>query len=491
MKVFISNFTNEIVSKFGNCSLIGRKGDDCIEIIEAIKDTTNIPQLPEGLSIVGNSSEGKILIKDSEITIEKNDSFIKRINFIWMKIILPSSLSENSQRLAQIQEFPSEIFYSEGLTKFTKAEKKKGKKGGKAAPKETKPNNGLKEFVKELRSKLKIGLEESTRMNKPLGIPCITLNLFCSSSNPDAELSIQFSETASLHSSSYFTLLPLDSPIESNISNLLNSHLEGKMKNINGFTSFWSEFSSVPFLVNSTEKPYLRDLGKIPEQFPIRNIKHVDEFLGKPVNVHKFVQSKSEDEELSMIKGNYAYFHYLQDGFNDEGWGCAYRSLQTLLSWYVLTGIVENSKFQFPRYIKQIQQLLLSYGEQPPDFVGSDTWIGSIEVGYMVSHLTSFEHKIIFLQDGADVVTIIRQLKEHFNTVGSPIMFGGSMYAYTLLGIIDSPEPKFLILDPHFTGSDSSKAILEKKGVSWKTKEMFQEGNYYNFCLPQLTKVND
>jgi hypothetical protein len=34
-----------------------------------------------------------------------------------------------------------------------------------------------------------------------------------------------------------------------------------------------------------------------------------------------------EKSEKSVIEGSYLYFHYMQDKVNDEGWGCAYRSL--------------------------------------------------------------------------------------------------------------------------------------------------------------------
>ncbi|KAL2346987.1 hypothetical protein Fmac_000987 [Flemingia macrophylla] len=39
---------------------------------------------------------------------------------------------------------------------------------------------------------------------------------------------------------------------------------------------------------------------------------------------------------VSLVQGSYEYFHYLQDGYNDSGWGCAYRSLQTIISWFRL-----------------------------------------------------------------------------------------------------------------------------------------------------------
>ncbi|KAK3260146.1 hypothetical protein CYMTET_30883 [Cymbomonas tetramitiformis] len=38
----------------------------------------------------------------------------------------------------------------------------------------------------------------------------------------------------------------------------------------------------------------------------------------------------------SLVQGDYVYHHYMQDRFDDKGWGCAYRSLQTLCSWFRL-----------------------------------------------------------------------------------------------------------------------------------------------------------
>lgn len=35
-----------------------------------------------------------------------------------------------------------------------------------------------------------------------------------------------------------------------------------------------------------------------------------------------------------LVDGLYDYYHYMQDKFNDAGWGCAYRSLQTIVSWF-------------------------------------------------------------------------------------------------------------------------------------------------------------
>lgn len=40
--------------------------------------------------------------------------------------------------------------------------------------------------------------------------------------------------------------------------------------------------------------------------------------------------------QVYLVDGLYDYYHYMQDKFNDAGWGCAYRSLQTIISWFKL-----------------------------------------------------------------------------------------------------------------------------------------------------------
>lgn len=41
-----------------------------------------------------------------------------------------------------------------------------------------------------------------------------------------------------------------------------------------------------------------------------------------------------KDGQISLVQGKYSFYHYGQGGFNDHQWGCAYRSLQTLYSWF-------------------------------------------------------------------------------------------------------------------------------------------------------------
>ena len=56
---------------------------------------------------------------------------------------------------------------------------------------------------------------------------------------------------------------------------------------------------------------------------------------------------------------------------------------------------------------------------------------------------------------GSDIPSHARALAAHFQTHGTPVMIGGGVLAYTLLGVAFnelSGEAAFLILDPHYTG---------------------------------------
>ena len=57
------------------------------------------------------------------------------------------------------------------------------------------------------------------------------------------------------------------------------------------------------------------------------------------LHVHENAPSPlSEEDGLKLsgkyeVSGHYEYWHYGCDGFDDRGWGCGYRTLQTICSW--------------------------------------------------------------------------------------------------------------------------------------------------------------
>ncbi|XP_067154083.1 ufm1-specific protease 2 isoform X3 [Apteryx mantelli] len=176
------------------------------------------------------------------------------------------------------------------------------------------------------------------------------------------------------------------------------------------------------------------------------------------------------------------------DRIDDSGWGCAYRSLQMICSWFKHQGYMDAS---IPTH-KEIQQALVDAGDKPAAFVGSRQWIGSIEVQLVLNQLFGITSKILFVSQGSELALQGRELANHFNTEGTPVMIGGGVLAHTILGVAWNEitgHIKYLILDPHYTGGEDLHVILEKGWCGWKGPEFWNKDAYYNLCLPQRPKT--
>jgi len=188
---------------------------------------------------------------------------------------------------------------------------------------------------------------------------------------------------------------------------------------------------------------------------------------------------------VSLIKGDYTYYHYNQDGVDDNGWGCAYRSLQTLISWFNHQGYIEIEEIPSHR---KIQQTLVEVGDKEPKFVGSSLWIGSQEVSYVLNQLYGIVSKIIFVSNGSELSTKGRELRHHFETQGTPVMIGGGVLAHTILGVDYNDKTgdiAYLVLDPHYTGLDDVNLVQKKGWCGWKKNNFWDAKSFYNLCLPQ------
>ncbi|KAF5897415.1 ufm1-specific protease 2, partial [Clarias magur] len=179
-------------------------------------------------------------------------------------------------------------------------------------------------------------------------------------------------------------------------------------------------------------------------------------------NPHTHLSAPSvEDAKVYAVRGVYSYHHYMQDRVDDNGWGCAYRSLQTICSWFQQQGYTDRT---VPTH-KQIQQALVDVGDKEAPFVGSRQWIGSIEVQAVLSQLLGVTSKILFVSRGSELASKGRELANHFQTEGTPIMIGGGVLAHTILGVAwseTSGQIRFLILDPHYTGGEDLQTISDK-----------------------------
>jgi len=201
-------------------------------------------------------------------------------------------------------------------------------------------------------------------------------------------------------------------------------------------------------------------------------------------DVHRNLGPSGVGGRVHLVDGSYEYYHYLQDKFDDRGWGCAYRSMQTICSWIRIQGYTQ---LNVPTH-REIQRMLVDMKDKPASFVGSREWIGAIEIQMCLDKLYGLSCKILRVSSGAELAYKGAELARHFDTQGTPVMIGGGVLAYTLLGVDfneDTGAIKFLILDPHYTGVDVVKAITKDKWCGWKDASLFRKDSFYNLCMPQ------
>lgn len=227
--------------------------------------------------------------------------------------------------------------------------------------------------------------------------------------------------------------------------------------------------------------PYFRRVSAY--QFP--NETYKDGYLRNP---HQVLTHPSLDQgKVYLVRGVYSYHHYMQDHIDDNGWGCAYRSLQTICSWFKHQGYVDRS---VPTH-KEIQKALVDVGDKEASFLGSCQWIGSIEVQTVLNQLLGVTSKIMFVSQGSELASKGRELANHFLTEGTPVMIGGGVLAHTILGVAWSEttgQIRYLILDPHYTGAEDLGIITDKGWCGWKGADFWDQTAYYNLCLPQRPK---
>lgn len=214
----------------------------------------------------------------------------------------------------------------------------------------------------------------------------------------------------------------------------------------------------------------------------------------KLLNLH-LLPPPPEDTLWAVASGRSEYFHYGQDGSRDSGWGCAYRTFMTIVSWYLCGGYVTRDEYPHLRPTgapshKIIQEALVRSGDKPSTFVGSSEWIGAVDLGICLSSLYGLSGRILPFRSGSEVAGAARQLLHHFATQGTPIMAGGNNLSLGILGVsLDelSGDVRFLILDPHYTGDDVDGAKIAKAGwCAWKKPSVFAAHTFYNLLLPQV-----
>ncbi|CAK8671812.1 ufm1-specific protease 1-like [Clavelina lepadiformis] len=191
------------------------------------------------------------------------------------------------------------------------------------------------------------------------------------------------------------------------------------------------------------------------------------------------------------IKGKYAYYHYCCDDIDDRGWGCGYRTLQTISSWifYNCRNSSKSNQISVPS-ILDIQRALVAMEDKTKTFIGSKEWIGSFEICICIDYFYDASCKLHHIPAG-EVINAINILKKHFTENSSPVMMGGDTDASSkcILGVAGEYEEDYeiLILDPHCCATEISLENLEKqKWIAWHSIHSLSRTSFYNLCLPQV-----
>ncbi len=161
--------------------------------------------------------------------------------------------------------------------------------------------------------------------------------------------------------------------------------------------------------------------------------------------------AQTKHTKRALARGTYKYFHYESDGFKDRGWGCAYRALQTVLSW-----LWEQGRVRSPVLGLGEIQAMLDRLDGSRRIAGSRQWLGALEVSWVLGHL-GVPARLYHLPQAGSAVQAALEVMRYLETRGCPVMFGGDKYAYTVLGVevdFSAMNARLLILDPHYLGED-------------------------------------
>ncbi|XP_072315852.1 ufm1-specific protease 1 [Eucyclogobius newberryi] len=206
-----------------------------------------------------------------------------------------------------------------------------------------------------------------------------------------------------------------------------------------------------------------------------------------PTNVHIGLQMPVQSV---TVTGDYAYFHYGCDGLDDRGWGCGYRTVQTMASWLWYNCALTKGRHVSAPSLPGMQRALVSTGDKPGHFCGSRDWIGTFEASVVLDHFYDVPCKIVHVRGGgADTEHAVAQLREHFSRHGGPVMMGGGTdnASKGVLGLSTGQHgTSLLIADPHYHGPERDRAELQRRDwVRWTDVSSLDNSSFYNICMPQ------
>ncbi|XP_077445047.1 ufm1-specific protease 1 [Stigmatopora argus] len=207
-------------------------------------------------------------------------------------------------------------------------------------------------------------------------------------------------------------------------------------------------------------------------------------------NAHRGLPPPVTDPlQMTLVNGDYQYYHYGCDGQDDRGWGCGYRTLQTMASWLIHN--VEGVPKRPPPSIPETQQALVTMMDKPYSFLGSKDWIGTFEASLVLSYFYNVPSKLVHIRSGGTELDLVavEELHQHFAKNSCPAMMGGDRdnSSKGVLGVCTGTDGSYLlIVDPHYHGCPLGREETQKRRwIEWKRLSHFNQSSFYNLCLPQ------
>jgi len=197
------------------------------------------------------------------------------------------------------------------------------------------------------------------------------------------------------------------------------------------------------------------------------------------------------------MNGNYKLYHYTMNNFNDIGFGCSYRNIQTILSSY-------KSNYKNNIKIPDIREILYyfdsKYQEKIDNHQTNALWIEPMQISkylfnkfnikfknllYIIKetdvnlmlktnitdYLNNNEKNIYNLQD-FDI--LINLMKNHFEISKLPIVIDNGIYSYCIGEINNN---KITIIDPH---TKTKENIIKYEDLNYIKK------NFWMIYLPEI-----
>lgn len=202
-------------------------------------------------------------------------------------------------------------------------------------------------------------------------------------------------------------------------------------------------------------------------------------------NVHQDIKPPS-DGKIFLTNENYAYYHYCCDQSNDAGFGCGYRTIQTICS--MLREKLGKFDVEIPS-IRNIQEILVKIGDKSNKIIGFRDWIGTVEGSYIFDELFNIPSFFIHISSGEKLSSKKREIVDYFTSQGGLIFIGGDCDAAAkmIAGVSNNDEMSCLIVDPHCQGRPKDANVIADLGyVRWYHESEFIEGSFYNLCMPKI-----